>query len=236
MKICKHPDGCTKAVQAQGWCPMHYQRVCKTGNLGPVGTTRPPLKDRKCKHPDGCSRSMRGGALGWCSMHYERVRTTGDPGPAYSVTRSGFRRGVEVCTHPGGCARKSKSKGLCMMHLKRLKNIGHVGPVEPYADLLTWTVTPQGYVAKGGAYQHRVVMEEQLGRPLREFENVHHKNGVRHDNRPENLELWCVPQPCGQRAIDLAQWVIDAYPELINEARSQRRMTDETQSPLPAGS
>jgi hypothetical protein len=64
----------------------------------------------------------------------------------------------------------------------------------------------------------------------------YHKNGVRHDNRPENLELWCVPQPCGQRAIDLAQWVIDAYPELINEARSQRRMTDETQSPLPAGS
>lgn len=41
----------------------------------------------------------------------------------------------------------------------------------------------------GQVYEHIVVMEKVLGRSIGRDEHVHHLNGVRHDNRPENLEV-----------------------------------------------
>jgi hypothetical protein len=55
-------------------------------------------------------------------------------------------------------------------------------------------------------FEHIIVMEEILGRHLFPDENVHHINGVRDDNRPENLELWTKPQPPGVRAADAVEW------------------------------
>jgi HNH endonuclease len=68
-----------------------------------------------------------------------------------------------------------------------------------------------GYVVRSDGHsqtemQHRFVMEQVLGRKLKPFENVHHKNGDRADNRPGNLELWVRRQPYGQRLEDLLEW------------------------------
>ena len=65
---------------------------------------------------------------------------------------------------------------------------------------------PRGKRNNNFVLEHIFVMEQQLGRYLEKDEHVHHRNGVRTDNRPENLELWVGAQPWGCRVEDAIAW------------------------------
>jgi hypothetical protein len=55
-------------------------------------------------------------------------------------------------------------------------------------------------------FEHILVMEQVLGTYLVAGESVHHLNGVKDDNRAENLELWTRPQSSGIRVTDAIIW------------------------------
>lgn len=75
------------------------------------------------------------------------------------------------------------------------------------------TITKRGHPnqmdCKGRIREHIYIMSEFLKRPLSKHESVHHKNGIRDDNRIENLELWTRSQPPGQRVEDRIKYYIE---------------------------
>jgi hypothetical protein len=86
---------------------------------------------------------------------------------------------------------------------------------------MTWAFNNNGYIvlkSRGTQIlEHRKVMQDVLGRALLPEETVHHLNGIRTDNRPENLELW-VGTRSGQRVADLVAFVVEHYRSEVESA------------------
>ena len=127
----------------------------------------------------------------------------------------------------GDCNKKHTAKGMCQMHYRRNKlyknpevvmNTGKTYDRDGYVFIRY--ISGNGRAGKY-KYEHRLVMEQMIGRELLGIENVHHKNGIRSDNRPENLELWSRRQPPGQRVEDKVEYAIEILklyaPDLLKE-------------------
>jgi hypothetical protein len=93
-------------------------------------------------------------------------------------------------------------------------------------------VNEKPYVA-----EHILIMSNYMGRKLTKDETVHHKNGIRDDNRIENLELWASHHPSGQRVTDLISYskeiLLKYEPTALANNKKGRHARQEEESHLP---
>lgn len=189
---------------------MHYQRLMKDGDVGPVGRVK-RASARTCS-VDGCDVRSRAG--GMCNKHHKRFKAHGDPN--VRLGRGGRQVGVRPPCKLDDCDQFAHSLSLCEKHYGRLRRQGdpRITKGRGPGDAEGWIDGIDGYrkvyvPGRGRLREHRVVMERALGRQLLRTESVHHINGIRHDNRLQNLELWSSSQPPGQRVEDKVAWAIE---------------------------
>lgn len=218
QRICSIGD-CDAAHVARDMCGKHYARYMANGS--PHLKTRLPVAPVPCDMNE--CRAPRA-SRGMCRNHYSKW---------YRLART-------VTCSIGDCSRAAQSRGLCDKHYRRWRKYND--PLCTQRVVTGRHPDSNGYVMmtgcmghpnadKGGQiFEHRLVMTQILGRPLLAGETVHHRNGIKNDNRPENLELWASSHPPGQRVEDLvafAQMILERYVDEVQALREAALRNDD---------
>jgi hypothetical protein len=180
---------------------------------------------KKCKY---CEKDYSTSTKECCYNCYRLIKKYGSVNPdhwnkkCYNCETVFFSKcyNVKYCTE---CAYKYRLKRNILSNRKK-KSIDLNTPVKFKGKNGEGHLSKNGYVYitkighlnagnKGRMFEHTFVMSEHLNRPLTKYESVHHKNGIRNDNRIENLELWSRFQPTGQRVEDKINWAISFLKE-----------------------
>jgi hypothetical protein len=184
--------GCSLPARRRGWCDQHYSRWYRNGD-----PTLAKKRGRQQKQLDGDSGWCRDEEGGWWYVD-ARQRYRGEERICETCGKTFPFRTAFAKHQPGlycsrACANKADRPGRRVARsgsrYRYTNSYGYVVLYEPHDD-----------GNRRRVLEHRKVMAEQLGRALSSHETVHHKNGDKADNRPENLELWVGKHPRGASA------------------------------------
>jgi hypothetical protein len=191
------------------------------------GDVSAPIREAaldKCTFKGGCDKPHH--RAGLCAGHNtQKLR-----GLPLTPLRGRKRRGGPC--EAGDCPHGASNDGLCSGHYNR-KISGEPNwerPLKYRAKNGSGSISRYGYrviYLNGRArLEHRVIMQQLLGRPLHKGENIHHVNGNRIDNRTDgplrwvngklrsgNLELWSTKQPPGQEIGPKLEWAMEMQEE-----------------------
>lgn len=229
-------DGCARKPKTRGMCGMHYQRWRDEGSPGPAA----PTAYRKECSVEGCGRKHK--SLGYCEPHLYRVRRYGDPRVDQPVQEKTPR--PDEC-EVEGCHDEVSARRMCGSHYAQAK-AGRpltIGGKRVYGPRGAGHVNKDGYrvIGVGGRsrFEHQIIAEEALGRPLLRGEEIHHLNGDRLGNWTDgpfvlnergnlasgNLEIWSTSQPKGQEVGPKVEWALDLlglYREHLSVSQRER--------------
>lgn len=205
-RICK-VETCDLNARSQGFCSVHYAQF-KRGTLSREGK----VLQKKDRYPgrQGCKVATCGrpaSSRGLCQRHYHQwqLGIIDEDGDLLRKPKRVPLKFQDLVCKIEDCNRAVRTVGFCDRHYQQLRSgvIDEDGSPLRELHYRPWAkgrTTQHGYVMLlkhdhpncdqyGYVLEHRLVMEEHLGRLLEPGEVVHHINGKKDDNRIDNLQL-----------------------------------------------
>jgi hypothetical protein len=125
------------------------------------------------------------------------------------------------------CSKVCEGKARTLYPLDRVHN-GRPARKVRGGYVLLWEPDHPNRSMKGWQYEHRLVAEATVGRLLNSDEDVHHLNGIKDDNRPDNLQVLPKGEHSVLSAIEYRDRVLRERAELEEYRRRYGPLTDFT--------
>lgn len=143
-----------------------------------------------------CDNAILAG--GYCGKHYQRYKKYGnanEPSHWQGRPKSGKDYTCGICNKVFYRRISEIQKGsthYCSRHCAFIGQKGKPKKIKPI-EQSNWRINRKGYLEttrqRKRILQHRLIVENHIKRPLIKGEIIHHLNGIKTDNRLENLAL-----------------------------------------------